>query len=111
MNAALYWFGVFHAVLYASVGAVVGGLWLIVECWGRILNRRRMLTAIINWHLAVRRWERRREHGLSDREWKRGEPKPAHFLPASADTHPKGGDVQQAPLVSGAVPEGETPDA
>jgi hypothetical protein len=30
---------------------------------------------------------------------------------ASADTHPKGGDVQQAPLVSGAVPEGETPNA
>jgi hypothetical protein len=30
---------------------------------------------------------------------------------ASADTHPKGGDVQQAPLVSGAVPKGETPNA
>jgi hypothetical protein len=29
--------------------------------------------------------------------------------PASADTHPKDGDVQQAPLVSGAVGEAETP--
>jgi hypothetical protein len=28
---------------------------------------------------------------------------------ASADTHPKDGDVKQAPLVSGAVPEGQTP--
>jgi hypothetical protein len=28
---------------------------------------------------------------------------------ASADTHPKDGDAQQAPLVSGAVPEGQTP--
>jgi hypothetical protein len=27
--------------------------------------------------------------------------------PASADTHPKGGDVQQAPLVSGAVPKAD----
>ena len=26
-------------------------------------------------------------------------------IPASADTHPKGGDVKQAPLVSGAVPD------
>jgi hypothetical protein len=31
-------------------------------------------------------------------------------LAASADTHPKDGDVQQAPLVSGAVPEGQTPN-
>ena len=30
------------------------------------------------------------------------------FMLASADTHPKGGDVKQAPLVSGAVAE---PDA
>jgi hypothetical protein len=29
---------------------------------------------------------------------------------ASADTHPKDGDVQQAPLVSGTVPEGQTPN-
>lgn len=29
--------------------------------------------------------------------------------PASADTHPKDGDVKQAPLVSGAVGEAETP--
>ena len=29
---------------------------------------------------------------------------------ASADTHPKDGDVQQAPLVSGAVGEAETPN-
>jgi hypothetical protein len=29
---------------------------------------------------------------------------------ASADTHPEGGDVKQAPLVSGAVDEAETPD-
>jgi hypothetical protein len=28
---------------------------------------------------------------------------------ASVDTHPKDGDVKQAPLVSGAVPNGETP--
>lgn len=28
---------------------------------------------------------------------------------ASCDTHPKDGDVKQAPLVSGAVPEGQTP--
>jgi hypothetical protein len=30
---------------------------------------------------------------------------------ASADTHPKGGDVQQAPLVSGAVPNEDSGDA
>lgn len=31
---------------------------------------------------------------------------------ASADTHPKGGDVQQAPApLSGAVPEGQTPNS
>jgi hypothetical protein len=30
---------------------------------------------------------------------------------ASADTHPKDGDVQQAPLVSGAVPERQTPNS
>jgi hypothetical protein len=29
---------------------------------------------------------------------------------ASADTYPKDGDVEQAPLVSGAVPEGQTPN-
>jgi hypothetical protein len=29
---------------------------------------------------------------------------------ASVDTHPKDGDVQQAPLVSGAVAAGETPN-
>jgi hypothetical protein len=28
---------------------------------------------------------------------------------ASCDTHPKDGDVEQAPLVSGAVPERQTP--
>jgi hypothetical protein len=28
---------------------------------------------------------------------------------ASCDTHPKGGDVKQAPFMSGAVPEGQTP--
>jgi hypothetical protein len=34
----------------------------------------------------------------------------AHGAPASADTHPKGGDVQQAPAsLSGAVGEAETP--
>jgi hypothetical protein len=32
-----------------------------------------------------------------------------HLL-ASADTHPKDGDAKQAPLVSGAVPEGKTPE-
>jgi hypothetical protein len=30
---------------------------------------------------------------------------------ASADTHPKGGDMQQAPLVSGAVPNEDSGDA
>jgi hypothetical protein len=30
---------------------------------------------------------------------------------ASCDTHPKGGDVQQAPLVSGAVPNEDSGDA
>jgi hypothetical protein len=36
--------------------------------------------------------------------------KPTHWKPlaASCDTHPKDGDVKQAPLVSGAVPEGQT---
>jgi hypothetical protein len=33
----------------------------------------------------------------------------AASLNASADTHPKGGDVKQAPLVSGAVPKADAP--
>jgi hypothetical protein len=79
----LYWLGVFHAAIYVLVGTTIGAVWLIVECWGRILNRRRLLGAIIRWSLAVRRWNARSEHGLSDEEWKRGEPKPEHFAAPS----------------------------
>ena len=35
----------------------------------------------------------------------------AHGAPASADTHPKGGDVKQAPApLSGAVPKADAPE-
>ena len=34
---------------------------------------------------------------------------PLATFAASCDTHPKGGDVKQAPFMGSAVPEGETP--
>jgi hypothetical protein len=83
MNAFFYWFGLIHAAAYVVIGSTVGLIWLTVECWGRILNRRRMLTAIIKWTIATNRWNERHERGLKDDEWKRGEPQPHHFAIAA----------------------------
>jgi hypothetical protein len=84
VSAFFWWFGLIHAAAYIVIGSVVGLTWLAVECWGRILHRRRLLVAIINWTLAKNRWRERHKRGLSDAEWKRGEPQPHHFPPADA---------------------------
>jgi hypothetical protein len=76
---AVYWFGLAHLIAYAVIGTAVTIIWLVSEGLGRTLNRRRMLMAILNWKLAVNRWKRRSEYGLSDEEWARGEPQPHHF--------------------------------
>jgi hypothetical protein len=70
----------------------------LAEAAGRVIREydglHRLSIAISAWYSAIA--------GEGDRDTRHA---------ASADTHPKGGDVEQAPsLMSGAVPEGQTPN-
>jgi len=72
MSDALWWFGIIHAVAYAIAGLTFVLTLLIVKAhqWAK------MMGLIIAWHVAKARWSRRHEDGLTDAEWKRGEPTP-----------------------------------
>ena len=72
MSGVFYWIGVAHVAAYA----LVGGFILLtlatmkIHMWFQVMGR------IIQWHVARARWNERHEHGLTDAEWDRGEPRP-----------------------------------
>jgi len=72
MSEAFFWIGVAHVAAYACVGLIQAAAFVV--WWTH--KRTGFLRRIMEWHYARLRWNERHERGLSDAEWKRGEPRP-----------------------------------
>jgi hypothetical protein len=72
VNSVIWWFGLVHVVAYSIVGMFALAAYLT---W-RAGRYGRFLKDVIEWRVARYHWDHRHKDGLTDDEWKRGEPRP-----------------------------------
>ena len=72
MSSLIWWVGAIHVTAYLVLGSLRVGTWLFwkAHTYGQYNAR------IMQWHLARARWQERHTSGLTEQEWRRGEPKP-----------------------------------
>lgn len=72
MDKALWWIGAIHAAAYILIGSLVAVTWTV---W-KLHKYAKFNGRIVQWHYARARWQRRHADGLTEAEWKQGEPRP-----------------------------------